>query len=82
MQVSSILCCCDASQMTKRMSKLQITLQCSCVAPDNDNELSEDENRDSDTDSNTTSMCISVDGGVKSLLSVLRCPPLSSNKEE
>ena len=53
----------------------------SCVAPDNDNELSEDENRDSDMDSTITSMCISVDGGVKSLLSVLRCPPLSLNKE-
>ena len=54
----------------------------SCVAPDNDSELSEAENRDSDTDSTTTSMCILVDGGVKSLLSVLRCPLPSLNNEE
>ena len=49
----------------------------SSVAPDIDSELSEAENRESDTDSTTTSTCTSGDRGVKSLMSVLRCPPLS-----
>ena len=49
----------------------------SSVAPDIDSELNEAENRESDTDSTTTSTCTSGDRGVKSLMSVLRCPPLS-----
>ena len=47
------------------------------IAPDIDSELSEAENRESDTDSTTTSTCTSGDREVKSLMSVLRCPPLS-----
>ena len=49
----------------------------SSVAPDIDSELNEAENRESDTDSTITSTCTLGDRGVKSLMSVLRCPPLS-----